>query len=163
MMLIAPLNSSLNGLCNSTIILINLTITKELIINNLKKNAVNFINNLPSVDLGVKLPSEDAFTGPEKAFYDFYRLALGDERTYNIVNQHGFERSALYGLHNEAIKSHAIPKTKLFELAGGNVELVGFAVESPTASESWVVPAKHFQAEIIQGSAINKPLSIIAD
>ena len=69
----------------------------------------------------------------------------------------------MYGLHNEAIKSHAIPKTKLFELANGNAELVGFAFEPNTASESWMVPAKHFQAEIFLGSAINEPLSIIKD
>lgn len=66
----------------------------------------------------------------------------------------------MYGLHSEAIKSHAIPKTKLFELANGNVELVGFAFEFSTVTASWMKPAKHFQAEIILGSAISEPLII---
>ena len=72
------------------------------------KTSEEFIANLPVVDLGVELPSSEAFLGAERVFFDFYKRILG-EKTNGILNSHGFERSALYGLHSEAIKLTVIP------------------------------------------------------
>jgi hypothetical protein len=121
------------------------------------KEAEIFIANLPVVDLGIKLPSTEAFLGAERVFYDFYKKILG-EKTNIILNSYGFERSALYGLHSEAIKLTAIPKSQLMELANGNESLMGFAFQFPTNCMSWEMPAKHFQAELLIGYAIKEPL-----
>ncbi len=126
---------------------------------NLQDNADTFINELPSVDLGCSLPSEIAFSGPENVFFEFYQNILGSERTDSVINSHGFERSALYGLHTEAIKSLAIPRTKLLELANGTKELIGFAFQYPSKCKSWEAPAKHYMAELFMGKAINEPLN----
>jgi hypothetical protein len=64
----------------------------------------------------------------------------------------------LYGLHSEAVKLIAIPKSHLLALANGDESLMGFAFQFQTNCMSWETPAKHFQAELIIGHAIKKPL-----
>jgi hypothetical protein len=123
----------------------------------LLEKAESFFTDLPVVDLGIELPSEQAFLRAERVFYDFYKKILG-EKTNDILNSHGFERSALYGLHNEASKLTAIPKSQLMDLANGDKTLIGFAFQSPTICMSWEIPAKHYQAEVFVGHAIKKTL-----
>jgi hypothetical protein len=121
------------------------------------KKSESFIASLPVVELGIELPSSEAFLGPERVFYDFYKKILG-EKTNDILNSYGFERSALYGLHNEAIKVTAIPKSQLMDLANGDKNLIGFAFQFPTNCISWEVPAKHYRAELFVGHSIKEPL-----
>jgi hypothetical protein len=121
------------------------------------KTSEEFIANLPVVDLGVELPSSEAFLGAERVFFDFYKRILG-EKTNGILNSHGFERSALYGLHSEAIKLTVIPISQLKALADGDKSLIGFAFQFPTNCMSWEIPARHYQAELFVGHAIKKPL-----
>jgi hypothetical protein len=128
--------------------------------NNLLLKATEFIDSLPNVDLGKSLTENNLFQGSEKVFYDFYIDILGSEKVSEILSLYGFERSALFGLHHEAVKINAIPKTHLLALANGDKTLIGFAYQYPTNCKSWVIPGKHFMAELWLGKAITRSISI---
>jgi len=114
----------------------------------------DFIEGLPSVDVGKPLDRDKPFTGKEKVFYKFYIEILGDRVVNEILMRHGFERSALFGLHHAATKITTIPKLKLLALADGDRELIGFAYQPPTRCTSWEIPSEHYKAEVILGRAI---------
>ena len=117
-----------------------------------------FNRNLPSIGIGKALPSKEMFSGSERVFYDFFREILGAQKTERIIDLHGFERSALYGLCNEAKRQRPISSMTLLGLANGNPELIGFAFQMPTSCESWIIPAEHYLAEIRVGNAIKVSL-----
>lgn len=114
----------------------------------------DFIEGLPSVGLGKHLNRENPFVGKEKVFYHFYVGLLGEESARKILKQHGFERSALFGLHFAATRITIVPKVKLMALADGDRELIGFAFQPPTKCTSWAIPFEHYKAELTIGRAI---------
>lgn len=114
----------------------------------------DFIEGLPSVNLGKPLCREVPFTGKEKVFYQFYIDVLGERVASEILKKHGFERSALFGLHAAAARITTIPKVKLMALADGDKELIGFAFQPPTKCISWEIPFEHYKAELTIGRAI---------
>jgi hypothetical protein len=52
------------------------------------------------------------------------------------------------------LKIKYIAKTELFELAGGNKDIIGFAYQFPTQCESWSIPGHHFKLELFIRKAI---------
>lgn len=124
----------------------------------LKEKAKEFISKLPRVGLGLPVSDNNAFKGESRCFFDYYLDILGKEKVESIISNHGFEHSALYGLHNAAIEIKCIGKSDLMKLSGGLPKLIGFAFQFPTNCESWMIPAKHYKAELMIGKAITKPL-----
>ncbi len=117
------------------------------------------LKSLPKVGLGNPLTTNDPFKGVERPFYELYLSVLGREKTNEILRLYAFERSALYGLHNEAIKVKAIPKTQLLDLSDGNAEMLGFAFQLPSLAASWEHPFEHYRAESVLGKAIHQPVA----
>lgn len=87
--------------------------------NSLVGRANECSDNLPSVDLGKPLGRDEPFQGKERVFYEFYKEILGERSTKDVLLAHGFERSALYGLHAAASRILAVPQTRLLALANG--------------------------------------------
>lgn len=132
----------------------------------LKRNLVDSVTeakpldltSLPLAGLGCALTSSESFKGSTRPFFDLYLSILGREKVNEILKLHGFEYSALYSLHNEAIKLKAIPKTQLLVLANGNREMLGFVFQPPTLALAWEQPYEHYRAELFLGEAIKEPL-----
>jgi hypothetical protein len=122
------------------------------------RESSDFIEGLPSVDLGKPLDREAPYLGKEKVFYQFYVNVIGESAASEILKQHGFERSALFGLHFAATKIATIPKVKLMDLADGDRELIGFGFQPPTKCDSWAIPFEHYKAELLLGRAITEPV-----
>jgi hypothetical protein len=117
-------------------------------------NPDDYFESFPSVDVGSPLNLEKPFQGKEKVFYEFYLNILGEEVTRIVLKKHGFERSALYGLHYAAKKITVISRAQLMALSGGDKELLGFAFQPPTACASWFIPHNHYVKEFSVGKAI---------